>query len=275
MREIKNFAGTYDFKMREDKSHELQRLQKQAGLGIEAERAMWKMAGLQDGMSVLDLGCGPGVVACSLATEIPNGHVVGVDLSDELLSQAVANQRNLGVQNLSFMPGNIYDLSFDEGTFDFVYARFVFQHLKDPQAALKNIFRVLKPGGRVCLMDVDDHFFVLSPEPKLFRKFHEAAILLQRDDGGNREMGREFYRLLSECGFQKPQTHVHVIRSQDCGLKPFLDVSVRFKANKIKNSKYISNEECASVMSELSALEQQTHAWGAMGVFVGVGIKKG
>ncbi len=275
MDQSNSLGGTYDFQKRQDKSQELMRLQKQAGLAIQAEMAMWKMAGLTDGMSVLDVGCGPGIISCSLADILPNGKITGLDLSEELLSQASVNQKQLELQNLSFVQGSIYNPPFEGETFDFVYARFVFQHLQNPAKALENLFRVLKPGGRICLMDVDDRFFVLSPEPKGFKKFHESATLRQAQSGGNREIGREFYQLLCQAGFSQPQTHIHVIRSQDCGMRSFLDVTTRFKANQFSaESNLFSPKERDDLFRDLKNLEQDANAWGAMGVFVGMATKE-
>lgn len=269
-----NSAGTYDFAIRENKSDELGRLQKQAGLDIASERTMWRQAGLKNGMNVLDIGCGPGIVAASLAKEIPDGHVTGVDLSSELLANALETSENNDISNVSFAVGDVYELDFSPSTFDFVYARFLFQHLHDPEKGLQNIFRVLKPGGRVCLLDVDDRFLLLSPEPKNFRKFHSAAVEAQSVEGGNREVGGALFGLLKETGFDQVDLLVHVLRSMDCGLKNFLDIAIRFKAGRLsKHPNLIGQADLETALSEIAQFETKQGAWGALGLFTALGTK--
>jgi len=267
-------AGTYDFQNRPDKQIELKRLQAQAGLASAAERAMWKQAGLRDGMRVLDLGCGPGVVSCTLAAELPTGRVVGADLSEELLAKAQETKDLLGLANVTFERANVYELPFADGSFDFVYARLVFQHLRDPELALAEIKRVLKPGGRVCLMDVDDRFLMLSPEPAHFTKFKDAAARAQREEGGNREIGGALFGMLSASGLANVQTLVHVIRSEECGMKNFLDIALRFRATRLAtNPEYLEGASLLAALQEFRDLETTAGAWGAVGMFVGVGVK--
>lgn len=271
---MRNASSTYLFDQRNDQRAELSRLQAQARLDIEAERAMWKQAGLEPGMRVLDLGCGPGVVSCSLALEVAGGSVLGLDLSESLLASAEATRARLGIENLQFARGDIYDLPLEENYFDFVYARFLFQHLSDPAKALQNILRVLKPGGKICLLDVDDRFLLLSPEPVTFREFQRMAVEAQGAEGGNREIGGELLGLLWAAGFHKADTLVHVIRSSTCGLEPFLDVAVRFKARRLlAQPERYDPTFVQKALAELDALKQVAGAWGALGMFVGVGVK--
>lgn len=267
-------AGTYDYARRADRDRELGRLQRQAGIAVDQERAMWKQAGLADGMRVLDLGCGPGVAACTLAGEVPAGSVTGLDISEELLAQANLHRTQLGIENLAFQRGSVYELPFADDSFDFVYGRFVFQHLADPTHALAEIRRVLKPGGRICIMDVDDRFLLVSPEPAGFAAFRDATVAAQRADGGDREIGGALYGLLRANGFPDARTLVNVIRSEDCGVKTFLDVAIRFRANRLLGRPdLLSPAALAEALRQLQVLESTPGAWGAVGMFVGVGLK--
>ena len=272
---MRNASSTYLFDQRSDQRAELARLQAQARLDIEAERAMWKLAGLEPGMKVLDLGCGPGVVSCSLAMEVPEGSVLGMDLSETLLASAEETRGALGIKNLSFARGNVYDLPLEENSFDFVYARFLFQHLSDPAVALQNIFRVLKPGGKLCLLDVDDRFLLLSPEPASFREFQRLAVEAQKAEGGNREIGGALLGLLQAAGFRKVDTLMHVIRSTACGMEAFLDIAVRFKAKRLLARPELTTPGfVVKALKELEELKGVDGAFGALGMFVGVGTKE-
>ena len=74
-----------------------------------------------------------------------------------MISQAAALAAERGVQNVEFVAGNIYDLDFEDETFDVVHAHQVLQHLTDPVAALREMRRVAKPGGIVAVRDADFH----------------------------------------------------------------------------------------------------------------------
>jgi len=78
-------AGSYKFGKFEKNAEELARLKLQATIAIDTEREAWKDAGLNPGMNVLDLACGPGFTACELAKFVGDGTVTGVDINEELI----------------------------------------------------------------------------------------------------------------------------------------------------------------------------------------------
>jgi len=106
-----------------------------------ARRATWLCQGLDPGFKVLELGCGTGLFTRELAKS--GAQVTAIDISPELLDLA---RRDLGAQNVSFRLENAYQSSFSDESFDFVVGSSVLHHL-DVSAALKEAFRVLKPGG--------------------------------------------------------------------------------------------------------------------------------
>lgn len=109
---------------------------------------------LQAGHVVLDAGSGMGEVALLLADRVgPSGRAVGIDLSAELIGRAQA--RAGGVANVEYRVGDLTALPFDDGVFDAVYSERVFIHLRDAQAAMDELFRVLRPGGRLVVIDPD------------------------------------------------------------------------------------------------------------------------
>jgi len=99
--------------------------------------------------TLLDVGCGPGNITADLASRLKNGVVVGIDQSPDVIAQATRNFPPAAHANLEFREGNVYRLEFDDAFFDVVYVHQVLQHLSDPVAALKEMRRVLKPGGRL------------------------------------------------------------------------------------------------------------------------------
>ena len=105
----------------------------------------------------LDVACGPGLLACAFARVVR--HAVGIDLTPAMLDQARKTQAEQGLNNLTWHQGDVTSLPFPDGHFSIVSSRFAFHHLEQPLAALREMQRVCKPGGRVVVAD-------MSPAPE-------------------------------------------------------------------------------------------------------------
>jgi SAM-dependent methyltransferase len=117
--------------------------------------AAYLLPHLRPGLDLLDVGCGPGTITVDLALAVAPGRVLGVDRSAEVLHKAaeLAVARDAG--NAVFEQADAYDLPYAAGSFDVVHAHQVLQHLADPVAALREMRRVLRPGGVLALRDAD------------------------------------------------------------------------------------------------------------------------
>lgn len=105
---------------------------------------------LKTGAHVLDVGSGPGHLAYEIAQVIgPDGRIEGVDSAEGSVETGL--RRCAGLKNASFTLGDVYDLPYDDGTFDTVISSQVFEYLDDVPKALGEVFRVLKPGGQVLI----------------------------------------------------------------------------------------------------------------------------
>ncbi len=124
---------------------------------------------LERGMSLLDVGCGPGTITADLAALIAPGKVVGIDRVAAVLQQARthASERQPAP---GFASADVYQLPFVDGSFDVIHAHQVLQHLVDPVAALRDMRRVLAAGGLVAVRDSDYSAFTWAPlDPRLDR----------------------------------------------------------------------------------------------------------
>ncbi len=114
------------------------------------------LASLADSSSrILDCSCGGGTEALALSSLVPDGEVVGADLSVEMVSTAAerASQRKK-IRNAAFFQADVAELPSDfEGRFDFVYCAFSFHHYTEPVAALREMRRVLRPEGHALIVD--------------------------------------------------------------------------------------------------------------------------
>jgi ubiquinone/menaquinone biosynthesis C-methylase UbiE len=101
---------------------------------------------------VLDVACGPGLVACEFAKTAK--HVTGIDLTEKMIEQAKERQKELGLSNLSWDIGTASPLTYASNSFSVVVTRYSFHHFLDPEAVLNEMIRVCKPNGIVLIADV-------------------------------------------------------------------------------------------------------------------------
>jgi ubiquinone/menaquinone biosynthesis C-methylase UbiE len=109
---------------------------------------------LREGKWVIDVGCGPGTAAVALAGRVgSSGSVRGVDAS--VIMVAEAQGRTANISNLAFEVGDATDLRFDADSFDAYRSERTYQWLDAPDRALNEALRVLRPGGRIVVIDTD------------------------------------------------------------------------------------------------------------------------
>src|ERR1700677_4921971 len=99
----------------------------------ESHRLLIDTAGITAADEMLDVACGPGLVACEVASVAK--HVTGIDLTPAMITQAIARQHSLGLTNVSWIQGDAQPLPFAAGTFSRVITRFSFHHFTDTAGA--------------------------------------------------------------------------------------------------------------------------------------------
>jgi SAM-dependent methyltransferase len=150
---------------------------------------------LQSGI-ILEAGCGSGAFSDTLARNYLNLSVIGIDISEDRINQA--RTKASGLKNVKAFIANIYHLPFPDNHFDFIYSRFLFEYLKEPVTALKELYRVCKPGGKLLVQDLDGQFtFYPDVIPGL------AALLsaLKDQTGFDPDVGRKLYSFGKNAGF--------------------------------------------------------------------------
>lgn len=156
---------------------------------------------LRPGLRLLELGCGTGAITRAVAPLLaPGGQVVGVDRQPAQLATAARQAALLGVDNVSFVPGDAAALDLPMTGFDGAYCRFLLEHVSSPAAVLSEMSRLVKPGGWVCAMEWENGCCVIHPDLAAVREVWRAVYAAQRALGGEPEIARRLYGLFTGAG---------------------------------------------------------------------------
>ena len=146
--------------------------------------------------TVLDVACGPGILACAFARVAK--HVTGIDITPAMLEKARALQTEQQLTNLTWHLGDAAPLPFPDGAFTMVTSRFAFHHFLSPRAVLAEMARVCAPGGTVVLIDA-------APPPDKADAFNRMEKL--RDPSHARALPLDEQRdLFTTVGLPEPRT---------------------------------------------------------------------
>jgi arsenite methyltransferase len=122
----------------------------------EQRRAVRSRLGLSPGASVIDIGSGPGLLAAEMAAEVgPSGRVCGIDISADMIAMSAQRPLPPGSAPVEFLRAGVEQIPYPDGTFDAAVCTQVLEYVADIPRALAEIRRVLRPGGRVVLLDTD------------------------------------------------------------------------------------------------------------------------
>lgn len=119
---------------------------------FDAMQILIKLSEVCQNDTVLDVACGPGMVACEFAKHA--GHVTGIDITPAMIEQAEKLQNELKLKNIAWAVGDAVPLPYADNSFSLVITRYSFHHLLAPEKALAEMIRVCRPGGRVMVADV-------------------------------------------------------------------------------------------------------------------------
>lgn len=172
----------------------------------EQDRSLEPLA-LEPSQTVLDFGSGPGFLALRVAEIVgPEGRVHGVDLNERFVAGAQARAREAGLEDrITFHHVTNEQIPLPATTVDRVVCKNVLEYVPDAVHVLGQFYRVLKPGGRVLVMDSDWGFVLVNPwSPAEVREFFDAAA------GAFREpfIGRRVPMLLRAAGFTDVQVRI-------------------------------------------------------------------
>lgn len=157
---------------------------------------------LVPGLSLLDVGCGPGTITVEFADALAPARVVGVDAATEVIEKAARFER----PNLEFTVADAYALPFEDDSFDIAHAHQTLQHVADPVAVLREMRRVVKPGGLVAARDVDYAGMIWYPESRDLDEWLRVYEIVHRSNGGEPDAGRRLKAWALKAGFASVET---------------------------------------------------------------------
>ena len=219
--------------------------------------AAYLLPHLRPGQHLLDVGCGPGTITADLAQRLAAGRVCGIDSSTGIIETARREY-----PNIAFLVGDVCHLPFRDAAWDVVHAHQVLQHISRPVTALKEMRRVVRPGGIVAARDSDYATFTWHPASDALERWRRLYQEIARANGGEPDAGRRLVSWAQEAGFG----HVEASASAWCFATPeerawWGDLwADRMTASAIATQAV--NEGRAST-EELAAMAQAWRTWAA------------
>ena len=212
---------------------------------------------LDPSMHVLDCGCGTGSISVGLAQTVYSGLVVGIDISPVQIGHARAASIQNEIQNLKFMVGDVYELPFNDGTFDAVFAHTLLLNLANPEKAVQEAFRVLKIGGFIAVREEDQGTAVYSPSSPLLDQARELYLTIWQKNGGHPYLARTYKSLLRLAGFSNIEI------SASASVKASQDLTIQkgdMMADMILERKFV-NDAIRLELADVDLLKSMSRAW--------------
>jgi SAM-dependent methyltransferase len=212
---------------------------------------------LRPGLSVLDVGSGPGTITVDLAERVAPGRVTALETSQAVVELTRAEAARRGCTTIDFLVGDVHALELPDACFDVVHAHQVLQHVADPVGALREMMRICRPGGVVAARDGDYAAFTWHPASAGLEKWRDLYRTAARANGGEPDAGRHLLGWAHAAG----ATDVTASSSTWC----YADPSTRHEwgemwAARITNSA-VAEQLLASGLATSDELRELAAAW--------------
>jgi ubiquinone/menaquinone biosynthesis C-methylase UbiE len=154
---------------------------------------------LKPGMRVLDAGCGGGSITVGLADAVAPGEVVGIDVNERSVEAAGDLAKRKEASNVRFEVADVNELPFDDGSFDAVFSHALLQHVESPATAVRQMRRVVRPGGVIGIADADFGSAITHPSSPALERGAEIWRMMRPSP----LVGRALCQLLVGAGCER------------------------------------------------------------------------
>lgn len=222
-----------------------------------ASRQFLKDAGIKEGGSVLDVGCGTGNMTLWLAKQVgPNGRVVGLDISKEQLAIAKKKVDEVGLNNVELIHGPVEHLNNLAEQFDLVYVRFVLIHLADPGRALSSMYQRVAVGGIFACEEPTTSSHFCHPFSPAFDKANTLTLRLGQRYGVDYDFGLYLYGRFIKLGLESIKVRFAQPAVMETGLRKIFPMSFMQIKDKLISEGFLDLEEAKDIMAELNHLSE-------------------
>lgn len=163
-----------------------------------ANSAAYLLPHLHAGLSLLDVGCGPGSITTEFADLVAPGRVLGIDRSEDVIKAARTRAPGSPAE---FATMDLYALDIADDAFDIVHAHQVLQHVTDPVAALREMGRVVRPGGIIAVRDADYAAMHWAPASESLTRWLDVYRAVAKSNGAEPDAGRHLIEWARAAGF--------------------------------------------------------------------------
>ncbi len=209
---------------------------------------------------VLELGSGLGILCAQVAHKLHRGTATGIELSKDQLSK-VPQQPS----NLEFVLGDVHELPFEDQSFDLVYGRYILEHISNPSEALKQAYRVLTRGGRICFQENSILTMEFYPSCPHFTNAWKKFAQLQSMMGGDAMIGIKLFDRLKKAGFTElkitlaPEVHTADSPYFTSWIQNIIG-NIRSAEQKLIEKGFLTQSEYQHAIDELKAFSEHSYA---------------
>ncbi|MDQ6810904.1 MAG: methyltransferase domain-containing protein [Actinomycetota bacterium] len=217
------------------------------GDALRRRRIVREALGARSGERILDVGCGPGFYSAELAEEVgPSGSVSAIDGSEAMLDMAA--RRCAGHHNVEFHQGDAVSLPVQDASFDAALCVQVLEYVADPTAALAEMHRALRPGGRILVWDIDWATFSLHTADPL----RMARVLRCWDEHlTHPSLPRTLKPRLRSAGFEDVRMQAHPFTALDFDPEAYYGAAIiPFIGTFVVGRNGLTEEEAAAWLAE-------------------------
>ncbi|MFC2085431.1 class I SAM-dependent methyltransferase [Bacteroidota bacterium] len=263
--------------LKDKEEEELFRLKFQHQVWSEETDYMLKKAGVCNGQTVLDLGCGPGYLSYDLSKIVgPEGKVIAVDKSEKFTDYLKHRINEESLNNLQVIQSDLENFSPDAGTIDTALSRWVLMFVSEPEIIIENVVKVLKPKG---IFAVFEYYQFLNmhiwPASKAFDKVYNSVYEHIKMYGGDADIGAKIPELFHKYGLKILETYpVFRIAKPDSPFWKWLEVT-SINHDMLVKENLITGEELQEYYKDWSEHSKNSSAFfSTPPVLVTIGMKE-